>query len=333
MDNGRGMAAQLTSKSQEWWFSSASERAQRSSVTGEVATDKNGSVNFRMYWDGTVQDGLLDGNKLDKYSDSGDSFSRLITFSDKGPGSTCNGTKNTPCLLADILGDWREEIVLYAQTDQETYLGIFSTNISTNYTVPTLMHDHTYRMAVCWQNTAYNQPPHLGYNLAEEMMPRLIDPQLEMTVEVGQEMTFTAKAFQAKSIALAKTILPDGTSKLYNVPDGFTRAIDNTAKTLVITGSPQMEGDYKFAILLTGFGSEKVTDTLVVHATPQQTIVLKGDVNGDKVVDVADIAATISHMAGTMKYECADSNGDGQVDVADIAYIISLMADGLKPEE
>lgn len=167
VDNGRGMAAQLTSKSTEWWFSSASAREQRSAVTGEVASAANGSVNFRMYWDGTPQDALLDGNKLDKYNDSSKSFGRLVTFYNLGPGSTCNGTKNTPNLLADIFGDWREELILYNITDTETYLGIYTTNIPTKYTVPTLMHDHTYRMAVCWQNVAYNQPPHLGYNLAE----------------------------------------------------------------------------------------------------------------------------------------------------------------------
>jgi hypothetical protein len=29
------------------------------------------------------------------------------------------------------------------------------------------MHDHVYRMGVVWQNTAYNQPPHLGYYLPD----------------------------------------------------------------------------------------------------------------------------------------------------------------------
>ena len=41
------------------------------------------------------------------------------------------------------------------------------TNTPTTYRVPTLMHDHTYRIGICWQNTAYNQPPHLGYYLPD----------------------------------------------------------------------------------------------------------------------------------------------------------------------
>ena len=67
-------------------------------------------------------------------------------------------------MSADILGDWREEIV----TDSgNPILKIYSTAATTNYRVPTLMHDHLYRMGICWQNVAYNQPPHLGYYLPD----------------------------------------------------------------------------------------------------------------------------------------------------------------------
>ena len=52
----------------------------------------------------------------------------------------------------------------------------------------------------------------------------------------------------------------------------------------------------------------------------------KGDVNEDGAVDVADIAAIISVMAGTESYANADVNGDKSVDVADISTVISIMA-------
>ena len=57
----------------------------------------------------------------------------------------------------------------------------------------------------------------------------------------------------------------------------------------------------------------------------------QGDTNGDGTVDVADIAAVISVMAGSATSVGsaagnADVNGDGTVDVADIATIISIMA-------
>ena len=56
---------------------------------------------------------------------------------------------------------------------------------------------------------------------------------------------------------------------------------------------------------------------------------VNGDVNGDKVIDVADIASVISVMAAASTGDApasADVNGDGVVDVADIATIISIMA-------
>ena len=62
------------------------------------------------------------------------------------------------------------------------------------------------------------------------------------------------------------------------------------------------------------------------HEKPADT--LKGDVNGDGTVDVADISAIISQMAGAAEYEGADVNDDGTVDVADISAVITIMAGG-----
>lgn len=89
-------------------------------------------------------------------------------LSDWGNSSSCNGTKATPCLQADLFGDWREEIILYDASDR-SHLNIFTTTIPTDYRIPTLMHDHIYRMGICWQNVSYNQPPHVGYYMADKV--------------------------------------------------------------------------------------------------------------------------------------------------------------------
>ena len=74
-------------------------------------------------------------------------------------------------------------------------------------------------------------------------------------------------------------------------------------------------------------------------ASDKPTQPVAGDVNGDGSVDVADIAAVISVMAGDTLGEerladAADVNGDGSVDVADIAAIISIMAgETVRPAE
>ena len=90
----------------------------------------------------------------------------VINFANYDNSTSCNSTKKTPNLTADLLGDWREEIILWDSSDGCT-LNIFTTNIPTEYAIPTLMHDHTYRMGVAWQNSSYNQPPHVGYYLPD----------------------------------------------------------------------------------------------------------------------------------------------------------------------
>ncbi|MEU4393835.1 rhamnogalacturonan lyase [Kribbella sp. NPDC023855] len=156
-DNGRGVAADIWAgnRGAEAW--SASVGGLRSATTGgQVASRKPSSINFVIWWDGDAQRELLDGTHIDKYGTSGDT--RLLT----GSGvSSNNGTKSTPALSADILGDWREEVI-WRTTDNRA-LRIYSTTDGTTITRPSLMQDRQYRVAVAWQNTAYNQPPHPSF--------------------------------------------------------------------------------------------------------------------------------------------------------------------------
>ena len=167
-DNGRGLAADLVGDSRGFEFWSGNDRSLRSAQTGKVVSTKGVSVNFRIYWDGDLQDELLDGGKIDKWNGNGVSRVYLAgkNLYSYNSSSTCNSTKATPNLQADLFGDWREEVILWSKTDSCT-LNIFTTDQPTQYRVPTLMHDHVYRMGIAWQNTAYNQPPHLGYYLPD----------------------------------------------------------------------------------------------------------------------------------------------------------------------
>ncbi|MET7283664.1 rhamnogalacturonan lyase [Kribbella sp. NPDC005582] len=156
-DNGRGVAADIWAgnRGAEAW--SASVGGLRSATSGgQVASRKPSSTNFVIWWDGDAQRELLDGTHIDKYGTNGDT--RLLT----GSGvSSNNSTKSTPALQADILGDWREEVIW--RTSDNRALRIYSTTDSTSITRPSLMQDRQYRLAVAWQNTAYNQPPHPSF--------------------------------------------------------------------------------------------------------------------------------------------------------------------------
>ncbi|KQY47417.1 cellulose binding domain-containing protein [Cellulomonas sp. Root137] len=156
-DNGRGVSDDIWAGSAgaESWSSSDS---QLRNTAGQTIGRKPSSANFLAYWDADTSRELLDGTHIDKYGTGGDT--RLLTGS--GVRSN-NGTKSTPVLSGDLFGDWREEVI-WAKSD-ESGLRIYATPAPTTTRVWTLLHDQTYRVAIAWQNTAYNQPPHPGFFL------------------------------------------------------------------------------------------------------------------------------------------------------------------------
>ena len=181
-DNGRGLAADIVTSSRGYEFWSAyggfdkESRNQNpfNAITGKEVGTRKPSMNFRIYWDGDEYDELLDGTSITEWSSSAitnlgihTTSSGQKTFAALGMSpASCNGTKATPCLQADLFGDWREEVIWW-NNNNPSQLYIVSSATTTNYRVPTLMHDHVYRMGIAWQNCAYNQPPHLGYYLPD----------------------------------------------------------------------------------------------------------------------------------------------------------------------
>lgn len=123
-----------------------------------------GGINFTIWWDGDLERELLDEEKLDDYNNGVQT--RQYTIYNDG-ADAINGSKANPNLQADILGDWREELIYRKYTNDA--LLVFTTNFETDYRLPTLMHDPQYRMAVAWQNVGYNQPPHPSFYLGSDM--------------------------------------------------------------------------------------------------------------------------------------------------------------------
>lgn len=179
-DNGRGIAGDFIPSNPGGEFASSKTAGTYAWDGTEVLAAKKPALNFRIYWTGDPFDQAFDGryNSTDFTSDpqitiynNKDNFRVFQYLKDYGSPMSCNTTKATPCLTCDLMGDWREEIVMFQH--EEDYSSktckilIFSTPEETAYKVPCLMTDHVYRMGIAWQNSSYNQPPHLGYNLAE----------------------------------------------------------------------------------------------------------------------------------------------------------------------
>lgn len=135
-------------------------------VLGNKIAQKTPICNMGIYWDGDALSEVLNGVDVFKW-DHLNERSIPMFLGKKYNVVSNNGTKSNPCLSADILGDWREEII--ARRADNKALLIFSTPYPTSIKLHTLMHDPQYRMSIVWQNVAYNQPPHTSYFLGHGM--------------------------------------------------------------------------------------------------------------------------------------------------------------------
>jgi rhamnogalacturonan endolyase len=120
------------------------------------------STNFAIWWDGDLLRELLDQNVISKWNWTTQSVEPLLVAHQC---TSNNGTKSTPALSADIWGDWREEVIWRTRDNRE--LRIHTSTIPTPHRMVTLMQDPQYRLAIAWQNVAYNQPPHPSFYLDE----------------------------------------------------------------------------------------------------------------------------------------------------------------------
>jgi rhamnogalacturonan endolyase len=160
---------------------------------GNLISNKKPSQNFSIWWDGDLSRELLDSNKIDKWNYVNGNTTNLLTATGY---SSNNTTKATPSLSADIFGDWREEVI-FRKTDN-TSIRIYTTNIATTHKLYTLMHDTQYRVAIAWQNSAYNQPPHpsfyLGVDMAAQAKPNIVTTNVNLATNAFLNEEPTANA-------------------------------------------------------------------------------------------------------------------------------------------
>ena len=137
--------------------------------------------NWRIYWDGDLLEEGLDGANSREGAARVFKANGSIVFTADGTAN-CNWTKNTPSAAGDVLGDWREEIIV--RTSDNKYVRVYTTNIKTSYRNYTLWHDHQYRQGMVWESMGYNQPPHASYFLGELEGITIAPPPLTNTNRV-----------------------------------------------------------------------------------------------------------------------------------------------------
>ena len=402
-DTGRGIMAHFNPESEDaYWQSSASAGLFDTSLNTILESVTHGggaSLNNRVYWNGTLADDFYDKSVLEYWNPTENGFWRMqVNGGNYTIGNLNNGTKYNPCVLGDLLGDWREEIVTWTQNGNGDYqLIINATNYQTDYTLPHLMDDYQYRAQVINQNCCYNQPPHLSYDprVAKSIVPATmeIEPRTEAAKAMGRYWgtmyttypviipeDVNAWAVSNRStdgkdtlkLAALQTgkIIPANRSILFCSKTATPRFVPSSlaynanvsilyAKGFYCDSLVNDVNDYSFVYEFRdgqrGLGFYRTHGEKVIaggtayavfgsSASPGaesyvfgslynnlwESAALKGDVNADGKVDVADIASILSVMAGSTAHAGeADVNADGKVDVADIATVLSIMAGAL----
>lgn len=218
-DIGRCIAADIDEnhKGYEIWGSANSliydsKGAQISTVQPTTAGG-GATYNFGIWWDGDLMRELLDRTVISKWNASTQTTGRVATLYNLVGIVANNSTKSNPSLMADILGDWREEAI-FPSADQSG-LVVFVTPFSTTQRMYTLMHDPNYRTAISWQQNSYNQPPNLGFyfgvGMAAPPVPNialvqatsisLTAPLDKAQIRFGDTVTLAAQAHASQGTA------------------------------------------------------------------------------------------------------------------------------------
>ncbi|MDR7049611.1 rhamnogalacturonan endolyase [Duganella sp. 3397] len=164
-DTGRAVAADIDPRfpGTEAWATNSTTlyTAQGKPIDG---VRRPVEASFVVWWDGDDLRELFDKNRINKWDWKAGKSHTLL---EANGVVASNGTKNVPVVSADLLGDWREEVIWH--TPDEKFLRVYTTPHPTARRLVTLMHDPQYRVAVAWQNTAYNQPPYPSFFIGDGM--------------------------------------------------------------------------------------------------------------------------------------------------------------------
>jgi rhamnogalacturonan endolyase len=191
-----------------------------------------------------------------------------LTIYNFNNSSSINSTKANPNLVADLFGDWREEVIAFSTGDSAS-INIFTTTIPSSNRVYTLMHDPQYRMSIAWQNVAYNQPPHLGYYLPDAVKKGISQPDIYVPGGTAPVLSVSGSATQSILLGSAiSTITYTYTNctsaSATGLPAGVTAIASNGV--LTISGVPTEYGTFTFTVTtLGGEGTAAVkTGTLTI---------------------------------------------------------------------
>ncbi|MFD0674396.1 FIMAH domain-containing protein [Cohnella sp. GCM10027633] len=289
-DVGRGVAANVTPlPGYEVW---GIETPMYNVASGEVITAEVGGigvankapVNFILYWDGDLLHEFFDGPDnlnstaapaITKFQyDVATGASELETLQTLTGAYSNNGTKANPSLIADLFGDWRDEVIV--RTSDNQALRIYTTDTPTDNVIYTLMHDPQYRLAANSQNAMYNQPAHASFYLGEDIRDdvqakRLPVPNLVYTVEHSTLSATTATFYTNAKADIAVTATLNGNT-LTGIKKGAAEPTDADYSLSAVTSDGKQTVTIKSGYLATLSDGDVLTFAFSAGAPAQLKI-------------------------------------------------------------
>ena len=321
--------------------SSRSERAVRSLLTGEVVgasnTDRGIAQGQNAIWfDGDLVHEGVNGANINKLNDN-----TFAATSYLQTGLTSTGQKGTPTLKADLLGDWREEVILRSGSGNSSRIAIVTTLAPTEYGIRTLMHDPMYRVGVANKNAGYDQVGFASFYLGDEApLPAMRtdiliygSPTISLSgngaVNPGDNAEFVVSVSNMSKLSTA--------TLWFEVDDEFF--VGNAAEGLNgfdalsgLTWTDNGDGTWSGRITLYNLGGADAADKLDIfklslkakNALGTSTVkltryVLSGYDADNKAVWIDAVAAQDSASVNVVQwYSIYDVNRDGSIDQLDV---------------
>ena len=147
------------------------------------------------------------------------------------------------------MGDWREEVIFH--DGDKIY--IYTTTIESKHRLFTLMHDPVYRCGIAWQNSSYNQPPHLGFYIGDGVdkisQPDIYTPGHEIlppnpeVATLSYEGSLNQELLPNESVDLSFTFGGTATGvDVIGLPEGLS--IKTDGNKVVILGTTAENGTF-----------------------------------------------------------------------------------------
>ena len=262
---------------------------------------RSGSMFEGVWWDGRLQREWLNspggsgwGTNVMITRVLGD---RLCEFSQESSWATHGGTGTRPAFMGDIIGDWREEIILAKQdANGSTGLVGYTTNIPTTYSIYCLQQDPHYR-GDC-TTRGYYQHPNTGFYLGGDMpmppLPPVFEADVRNEMASGKSVMFDLQGDNHEPITVNHSpkmlylMNPSGHDYTFSgkgtTGDGqliksmqgtvtFNCDLGHTGKNIISEGTLYVNGTINGPVELRARG------TLCGHAVLNDTITFEGALN------------------------------------------------------